>query len=232
MPCRQMRAHPIMKFCEDVRASVGCAEDAVRACVSVCTSSGLQQVRNVRPSPNLDACSLAMWLAKHLLLCAGDTLCQRRLPQELWHVLLACWILCMSWLFPEKGRWRRSSACVEPLWASSSSCRTLLWLSGQSGNKWPAKVLLLLAPHHRWALCRRWRPRDWTMKEVRAAVDDLLFLQLLAVFKHQKASELFDSTADPLHALYAWVSPRGYYVGVAGVEKKQSSQCRSCLPVA
>ena len=138
LPLRRMWAHPIMKLCEDACGRTKCASDVVNACLSSCVASHDANIGPQSGVPNAE--SLAPWLPKHLLLCTGDVLCQRRPPKVLWHVLLACWTVCVSWLFPEQSRWRRSSTCLELLFAAVACCRSLVWLSGQSLKKWPCKA--------------------------------------------------------------------------------------------
>ncbi|CAK9059167.1 unnamed protein product [Durusdinium trenchii] len=125
--------------------------------------------------------------------------------------------MCTAWLFPVDRKWRRRSEAIEPLWAARWCSRSLLWLSGHRGKKWPSKAFMLLAPHHRWALCRSERPKSWTPQQLRAAVDDLIFLQLLAVTLRPNSEAWFGSGC--LHGLYCWASVRAYYVGIARTKR-------------
>ena len=217
-----MRAFPIMKICEKLCDKIEnrnpvSANDVVQTCLAVCFLSGLDMLQRRPPDTCSSVGSLALWLSQHLLLCVGEAFCQRRPPKALWSVCLACWTMCTAWLFPTDRKWRRSSEAIEPLWAACCCSRSLLWLSGHGSKKWPSKAFMLLAPHHRWALCRSERPRGWTPQQLRAAVDDLIFLQLLAVTLRSSSEALFGNGC--LHGLYCWASVRAYYVGIARTKR-------------
>ena len=151
----------------------------------------------------------ALLLAKTVLVSTGDALCLRRVPAALWRVLCAGYEVCLHWLFPAVAKWRRSSSAVEPLWAAFAWCRSLVWLSGQWASKWPAQAAMLLSLRHRQALWRPLRPKTWGPSHLRAAVDDVLHMQLQAICPQAEANELYDSQHQDLHALYSWVASCG-----------------------
>ena len=80
---------------------------------------------------------------------------------------------------------------------------------------------MLLSLRHRQALWRPLRPKTWGPSDLRAAVDDLLHMQLQAICPQAEANELYDSQHQNLHALYSWVASCGYYVGIARAVRKQ-----------
>lgn len=166
---------------------------------------------------------VATTLAKQLVLCTADGLCMRRPPKALWKVLLVCFMLCSSWIYPEKSQWKRTNVHVETLWAACAVCRSLLWLSGCKRRRWAYKAGLLLEDWHRQALWREDRPKHWTKVDVRRAVDSLVSLQLAAVLPQLDVCGLFGVSQDMGAVLYCWVAPCAYYVGMAGLRR----QCRS-----
>ena len=91
---------------------------------------------------------VATTLAKQLVLCTADGLCMRRPPKALWKVLLVCFMLCSSWIYPEESQWKRTNVHVETLWAACAVCRSLLWLSGCKRRRWAYKAGLLLEDWH------------------------------------------------------------------------------------
>ena len=155
---------------------------------------------------------VATTLAKQLVLCTAGGLCMRRPPKALWKVLLVCFMLCSSWIYP-----------VETLWAACAVCRSLLCLSGCKRRRWAYKAGLLLEDWHRQALWREDRPKHWTKVDVRRAVDSLVSLQLAAVLPQLDVYGLFGVSQDMGAVLYGWVAPCAYYVGMAGLRR----QCRS-----
>ena len=217
------RADLITKLRDDIVAVERPSVHAlVSACCQMCEASGLLGFAGLSGVIETVAVEVgALFLAKAVLVSTGDALCLRRVPTILRRVLSAAYEACMHWLFPVDAKWRRSSAAVEPLWAAFACCRSLVWLSGQWASKWPAKAAMLLSLRHRQALWRPLRAKAWEPSDLRAAVDDLLHMQLQAICPQVEASELYDSQHENLHALYSWVAPCGYYVGIARAVRKQ-----------
>ena len=168
---------------------------------------------------------VATTLAKQLVLCTADGLCLRRPPKALWKVLLVCFMLCSSWIYPEDSQWKRTNVHVETLWAACAVCRSLFVAFGfQNGVVGLTKPACSWKNWHRQAL---WEGRQtetldqgrlsvvlwtaWSHCSLRLSSPNLMFVGLFGVSQDMGA------------VLYCWVAPCAYYVGMAGLRR----QCRS-----